>query len=328
MPRILFTLGDPAGIGPEVVLKALLPLRLGGLDDLAVVGPARLWERAARKLSLLPPSAQEVEVIEPEGSGKMSDEELGELLFSGEVSAAAGEMALASIETAAGMAAEDPEGTAMVTAPISKLAIREAGADVPGHTEWLAERFDVPVPVMLLVGGDLRVAVSTTHLPIREVASSLDPDTLVRQLETLHRDLETRFGVPGPRIAMLALNPHGGADGEPDREEEEILLPALGRAREKGIQVEGLFSADGFFGRRRWRSFQAVLAPYHDQGLIPVKMEAAGAGVNVTLGLPIVRTSPDHGTAFDIVGGGVASEDAILAAARLAAVLLEGRGAG
>ena len=327
MARILFTLGDPAGIGPEVVLKALLPLKLGGLDSLGVVGPARLWELAAREVGVLPPSGHGAEVIEPEGAGPLSDEELREVLFSGDVSEVGGRLALESLQAAADEVEADPEGTAIVTAPINKRAFRQAGADVPGHTEWLAQRFDVPVPVMLLVGGRLRVAVGTTHVPIREVASRLTIDALVSQLEVLHRDLEERFGVPSPRIAVLALNPHGGTDGEPEVEEREILLPALVKAREKDIQVEGLFSADGFFGRRNWQSFQAVLAPYHDQGLIPVKMEAAGAGVNVTLGLPVVRTSPDHGTAFDIAGRGVASEEAVLAAAWMADALLGGRGA-
>ncbi|MFO7768217.1 MAG: 4-hydroxythreonine-4-phosphate dehydrogenase PdxA [bacterium] len=328
MPRILFTLGDPAGIGPEIVLKALLPLRLGGHTSLGVVGPRRLWETAAREMGVLGPEDQGVEVIEPEGSEDLTEERVREVLFSGEVSAAAGGLALASIETAARRAGGDAGGTAIVTAPINKKAFRQAGADVPGHTEWLADFYGIPVPVMLLIGGGLRVAVGTTHVPLRDVASRLDTDTLVSQLEVLHRDLEGRFGVAGPRIAVLALNPHGGAGGEPDIEERGILLPAIEEARARGIQAEGLFSADGFFGRRRWEPFQAVLAPYHDQGLIPVKMEAAGAGVNVTLGLPVIRTSPDHGTAFDIAGRGVASEEALLAAARMADVLLRGQGEG
>lgn len=326
MPRILFTLGDPAGIGPEVVLKSLLPLHLGGLTSLGVVGPRRLWDIAAEETGVLGPEGQKVTVIEPPGSEDLTDEEIREVLFTGRVSAAAGRLALASIETAVRHAGEDPGGTAVVTAPINKRAFREAGVEAPGHTEWLAGHFGVPVPVMLLVGGGLRVAVGTTHLPLREVAENLDVDTLVDQLQILHTGLEVRFGLPEPRIAVLALNPHGGEGGEPEEEEREILLPAVRRARERGIQAEGLFSADGFFGRRTWESFQAVLAPYHDQGLIPVKMEAAGAGVNVTLGLPIVRTSPDHGTAFDIAGRGVASERAMLAAASMAGALLEGRG--
>jgi 4-hydroxy-L-threonine phosphate dehydrogenase PdxA len=130
-----------------------------------------------------------------------------------------------------------------------------------------------------------------------------------------------------PRIAILALNPHGGEGGEPDREEREILQPALERARREGIDAEGLFSADSFFGRRRWATFDAVVAPYHDQGLVPLKVEAVGAGVNTTLGLPIVRTSPDHGTAYNIAGRGVASEASTLAAARLAEQMLQGKGA-
>jgi 4-hydroxythreonine-4-phosphate dehydrogenase len=145
----------------------------------------------------------------------------------------------------------------------------------------------------------------------------------VKRLDVLTRGLSGRFGITRPSIALLALNPHGGIDGERGREERDLLEPAILTAREAGIDVSGPFSADAFFGNRRWTDFDAVMAAYHDQGLIPVKMEAAGAGVNLTLGLPVVRTSPDHGTAFDIAGSGTASPAATIAAARMAEQLLK-----
>jgi len=326
-PRLLFTLGDPAGIGPEVVLKALLPLRLGWEVPMGVIGPAVLWEIAARDLGILPPSAHGVMVIEPSGFEGMTHEQARSLLFTGKPSTEAAQLAIAALRTACDLCCGDPEQVAMVTAPINKFAFHAAGETAPGHTEWLAERMDARMPVMLLVGGQLRVALLTTHLPVREVADALEPEGIALRLKVLDDGLRRRFGIAEPRIAMLALNPHGGLHAEADLEEHQVLQPALEQARAAGISIEGLFSADSFFGRRRWNAFHAVVAPFHDQGLVPVKMESAGAGVNVTLGLPIVRTSPDHGTAFDIAGRGIASESAMLAAARLAWDLLEGRGA-
>jgi 4-hydroxythreonine-4-phosphate dehydrogenase len=327
-PRILFTIGDPSGVGPEVVLKALLPLRLGGHFSTAVVGPGVMWEVASRELGVLPPGMNESAVIEPEGYGSMTEQQARELLFSGEPSAEAASVAIASLRTACDLVAAEPDRSALVTAPINKHAFHEAGETAPGHTEWLGDRLGVEMPVMLMVGAGLRVALGTTHVPVRDIAEELDREDLVKRLHVLADGLRQRFGIEDPDIAMLALNPHGGADAEADIEEEQILRPALEQARAEGLSVEGLFAADAFFGRRRWQDFDAVLATYHDQGLVPLKMHAAGAGVNVTLGLPIVRTSPDHGTAFDIAGRGIASESSMIAAAQLADALLSGRGSG
>jgi len=326
-PRVLFTLGDPSGIGPEVVLKALLPLRLGGHFSMAVVGPPAMWDVAAKEMGVLPPQLNEVAVIAPEGFADMGEEEAGRLLFSGGVSAEAAAVAVASLRTACDLAAAAPESTALVTAPLNKRAFHEIGEAAPGHTEWLADRLGADMPVMLMVAGDLRVALASTHVPVREVPGSISEESILSRLRVLTEGLKRRFGIEEPRIAMLAMNPHGGADAEADIEEQTILQPALERARSEGIMTEGLFAADSFFGRARWSSYDAVLAVYHDQGLVPLKMYAEGGGVNVTLGLPIVRTSPDHGTAFDIAGRGIASESSMIAAARLADMLLKGRGA-
>lgn len=323
-PRLLFTLGDPAGIGPEVVLKALLPLKLGGMDSMGVVGPRIFWDSAARHVGVLPPEPQGITVIEPDDVPEYSAEDVRKILFTGKVSVEAASLAVACVKKAVDLAEAAADRTAVITAPLNKAAFHKAGEKARGHTEWLADRFGTRTPVMLLTGGRLRVAVSTTHVPIRKVSAELDADHLVEQLLVLNEGLITRFGIEQPRIALLALNPHGGRGGEPDREERMLLGPAMEEARARDIDVDGLFSADSFFGRRQWRTFHAVMAPYHDQGITPVKIEANGAGVNTTLGLPIVRTSPDHGTAFDIAGRGVASEESVLAATRLAHELLDG----
>jgi 4-hydroxythreonine-4-phosphate dehydrogenase len=326
-PRVLFTLGDPSGIGPEVVLKALLPLRLGGHFSMGVVGPPAMWDVAAKEMGVLPPELNEVTVIGPEEFVDMDEEEAGHLLFSGEVSAEAAAVGVASLRTACDLASAAPQDTALVTAPLNKRAFHEIGEAAPGHTEWLADRLGADMPVMLMVAGDLRIALASTHLPVREIPGEIDEEGILARLRVLGGGLKDRFGIEEPRIAMLALNPHGGADAEADIEEQTILQPALEKACNEGLVVEGLFAADSFFGRTRWGSYDAVLAVYHDQGLVPLKMYAEGKGVNVTLGLPIVRTSPDHGTAFDIAGRGIASEASTIAAAQLADELLKGRGA-
>ncbi|MFC1559036.1 4-hydroxythreonine-4-phosphate dehydrogenase PdxA [Gemmatimonadota bacterium] len=323
--RLLFTPGDPAGIGPEVILKAVSILRRSDPREITLVGPETLWNMAADRLDLVPPSDLNVEIVTPgpDGEGDLS----AEILFSGRTSIEGAQLALSCLETAAGILESSPHSTAVVTGPVNKQGLHDAGFDMPGQTEWFARRFEVKSPVMLLVGGRLRVALLSTHMPLTEVASALTREGIVGCLRILVDGLSQRFGIDSPQIAMLALNPHGGSDGERGAEERDILEPAIESAGESGIRVSGPFSADAFFGRRQWETFDAVVAPYHDQGLIPVKMEAAGRGVNVTLGLPVVRTSPDHGTAFDIAGTGSASENATVEAALLAERLLMGRGA-
>jgi 4-hydroxythreonine-4-phosphate dehydrogenase len=321
-PRLLLTPGDPSGIGPEVVLKAVAVLRKRGGPPITLVGPVRLWEAAADRLGLVPPEELEVELVEPEPV--VREQRLPELLFAGRSLPDGARLALRCLERAADLLETAPSRAAVVTGPVSKRGLHDTGLDVPGQTEWFARRFGVSTPVMMLVGGRLRVALLTTHLPLSRVAAALDPEGIVIRLRVLAGDLVERFGIDAPKMALLALNPHGGLDGERGEEERNLLEPALGTAREQGLDVAGPFSADAFFGRRQWEEFDAVVAPYHDQGLIPVKMEAAGAGVNVTLGLPVIRTSPDHGTAFDIAGSGTASEAATVAAARLAVRLLQG----
>jgi 4-hydroxythreonine-4-phosphate dehydrogenase len=228
----------------------------------------------------------------------------------GRLTAESGRLAMRSVS----MAIEeclDGRLDGIVTAPISKEAIQLAGFDFPGHTEFLAKQTAVKDFLMMLVSGDLRVALLTIHEPIARVAGLITQERILSSLNTLSDALRSDFGVEKPRIAVLGLNPHAGDGGVIGTEEIEIIKPALEAAQATGLDVAGPFPADGFFGRRGDKEFDALLAMYHDQGLAPFKALAMGAGVNVTLGLPIVRTSPDHGTAFGIAGEGVASADSM-----------------
>ena len=230
---------------------------------------------------------------------------------------------MAAVTRAAELCAEG-RADALVTAPIHKAAIRKAGYDFPGHTEYLAH-LTSGTPVMLMAAGSLRIAVLTTHIPLRNVPDAVSVGSVQNMLVRLHRGLQSDFGLPSPRIALLGLNPHAGDGGAIGNEEGIYLLPAITLALSRGVNVEGPFSADAFFGRQAHKQYDAVLACYHDQGLIPFKTLAMGGGVNVTLGLPIVRTSPDHGTGFDIAGRGIAEPDSMIAAIRLAARIADNR---
>ena len=312
---LAITTGDPNGIGPEVALKALADPAVLARIRPALVGSVAVWDRWAEQLDLvdvmraceLYATSAAPPTIEP-----------------GRITADGGRAAMQAVEAAIdGCLAGTYDG--MVTAPISKEAIQRAGYDFPGHTEFLAERTGAERVVMLLVSGDLRVGLVTVHVPIAAVADLITVERIVETLTTVAAALRRDFGIDEPRIAVLGLNPHAGDGGVIGREDIEVVMPALEAATERGLSVAGPFAADGFFGQRADRQFDAVVAMYHDQGLAPFKALAMGAGVNVTGGLPIVRTSPDHGTAFAIAGQGLASADSMRAAILLAADMAERR---
>jgi 4-hydroxythreonine-4-phosphate dehydrogenase len=210
---------------------------------------------------------------------------------------------------------------AMVTAPLQKSVINDAGIAFTGHTEFLAARTGAEHVVMMLVGGGMRVALATTHLPLAEVARHITAESLERTLRVLQRELPQRFAIPRPRILVAGLNPHAGEAGFLGREEAEIISPLLARLRREGLDVEGPLPADTLFNPRRLKGCDCVLAMYHDQGLPVLKYASFGAGVNVTLGLPIIRTSVDHGTALELAGTGRAKSGSLIEAIRLAAQL-------
>jgi 4-hydroxythreonine-4-phosphate dehydrogenase len=209
----------------------------------------------------------------------------------------------------------------MVTAPVQKSTIAASGVRFSGHTEYLAERCGVARPVMLLVAGDLRVALATTHLPLRAVPDALTTDGLVEVLRIMHADLRDKFALPAPRIAVCGLNPHAGEDGLLGHEDREVIAPAIATARQEGILAHGPVPADTAFTPRELARADAVLAMYHDQGLPVLKHAGFGHAVNITLGLPVLRTSVDHGTALSLAGTGRADPGSLQAAVTLAARL-------
>jgi 4-hydroxythreonine-4-phosphate dehydrogenase len=283
-PRLAITLGDPRGIGPEVVGKALQ--RLGdGVIEPVVVGP--------------------------EGTAVPVDESVGEWSEGG-AAATAGRLAGLAIERAVALARSgDVRG--IVTAPIDKAALLAGGYDFPGHTEMLAALTGADV-AMMLASDRLRVVLATTHVPLRDVPALVTPAVIDQVARVTRAALRHWFDIPDPRLALCALNPHAGDHGRFGREDDEVLAPA---ARAAGLA--GPFPADTVFVRAMRGEFDAVIAPYHDVGMTAIKVASFGHAVNVTLGLPFPRTSPDHGTALDIAGRGVADAASMLAAISLCA---------
>lgn len=302
--RLVISTGDPAGIGPEVTIKALARPEVRALADCVVTGDPELLGRVAEQLGLPLP-----EPIEAAGSAHGVEP--------GQLSAAAGRAAVANIERAVAMI-QAGEAKALVTAPINKEALRLAGYPWPGHTELLADLCGVPEVRMLLLNEHLRVAHVSTHRSLRSAIESVTHDRVLLTLEMTHEGLE-RLGVAQPRIAVCGLNPHAGEGGLFGDEERREIEPAIRDARDRGIDATGPWPADTVFWRAARGEFDAVVAMYHDQGHVAVKVSGFDDGVNVTLGLPFLRSSVDHGTAFDIAGRGVARWQSMAAAIRVAA---------
>jgi 4-hydroxythreonine-4-phosphate dehydrogenase len=301
-PRLGITVGDPAGIGPEVVQAALR----AGEHGKAVVRVYGDLEAVARAGPL--PKGVEVRpfasaAVEPGAPRPEAARGVVESIRCACRDCLAGEL------------------DAMVTAPISKELWARGGFDYPGHTELLQETAGSGRAVMLLVGRALRVALVTIHCALRDVPGRITRARVLETLEVVHADLELKFAIPRPRIAVCGLNPHAGEGGRFGGEEIEAIAPAVEAARGQGIEASGPFAADTLFHRAARGEFDAVLGMYHDQALAPLKLHAFGRAVNVTLGLPVVRTSVDHGTAFDIAGRGAADAGSMIEALRLAAEL-------
>jgi len=306
-PVLAVTAGDPAGIGPEIVARAWADGRLPALADVRIFAEASLFRETCARLGADVP----VDVVVPVEAGPVpADFRLGA------ASAFGGRVAAGAVEAAA-RAALRSDADAVVTAPLSKVSLQAAGVKHPGHTEYLAELGGVSSVAMMFVASALRLTLATIHVPLRDVAKLLSVEGLRETFRLTREALARRAGIPDARLAVLGLNPHAGEEGRFGDEEARILAPAIAAAREEGARIEGPFPADSFF-HRHLGEYDAVIAMYHDQGLIPVKLLSRGRAVNVTLGLPFLRTSVDHGTAFDIAGRGVASADSLVEAARLA----------
>ena len=302
LPVIAVTSGEPAGIGPDICLS----LTGHGLPCRAVIlGDIRLLQTRAEMLGLpVTLHPYRPEQTPPPGSLEVLHIPLSSPCRTGELNPANAGYVLQLLDTAY-QGIRDGRFAGMVTAPVHKGVINEAGGPFfSGHTEYLADKSATPQVVMMLAGGGLRVALVTTHLPLRKVADVLTFDKICSVSRILHHDLQHKFGIAAPRILVAGLNPHAGEGGHLGREEIDIIEPALARLRSEGIDVRGPYPADTLFQPFMLQDADAVLAMYHDQGLPVLKFASFGKGVNITLGLPFIRTSVDHGTALDLAGSG------------------------
>ncbi len=328
--RIVLTTGDIHGIGPEILLKSLPALQDAGICCIASGSLSALT--FYRDLLGLPirieqlPSSEAVSGLRPEkGTLPVLSVMEPASIEPGTISKTAGLIAMEALEAAA-ILCRDGLCDAMVTAPIHKEAIARVGFSNTGHTDFLADFFGVPSPVMLFVDpvSSLRVALATIHIPLAEVPARIRSMDFDGWFTSLAAWLRQDFRLDDPSIAVLGMNPHASDGGVMGDEEASVLQPAIARLS-RSLDISGPFPADGFFGARRQNGYDLVVAMYHDQGLLPFKVLAFQTGINVTLGLPIVRTSPDHGTGFDQVGKGTASERSFLEAALLAADIARNR---
>jgi 4-hydroxythreonine-4-phosphate dehydrogenase len=322
-PIIAVTMGDPSGIGPEVIMKSLASPEIRNLCRPVVIGTfsvfARMKDHLGSPVRLEPGSLSEDGGVEADTILVLEcPAGFDEPIHFGQAAPATGEAAATAIRMAVDLAMHK-RVDAMVTGPVSKQALRQAGYRFAGQTEFLAELTASPEVIMMLTSPHLKVALVTTHCRLAEVAGLITTQRIIRRLSILHSWLPAWFGIDAPRIAVLSLNPHAGEGGLFGPEESETIEPAVARARDMGIQAFGPLPADAALARWPTDPYDAYLAMYHDQGLVAVKMDAAGKGVNITLGLPIIRTSPDHGTAFDIAGKGLADPGSMTEAIRLAA---------
>lgn len=312
--RVGISIGDINGIGPEVVIKALSDSRIL-LDFTPIVYASNKVLTFHKKLiegsefifqscrNVAEAKNRKVNVV------NINDEDIQFDL--GVPTAQSGSFAFQSLEAATQDLAAGKIDV-LVTAPISKDAMKQSGFEFPGHTEYLASLSSKEDALMLMVSGDLRVALVTTHVPIKEVPGLLTTDRIFSKIQELNTSLKKDFGIIKPRIAVFGLNPHAGENGKMGTEEQEVIIPAIQKAFKEGIMAFGPYPADGFIGSKIRGQFDGILAMYHDQGLSGFKALAFDDGVNFTAGLPIVRTSPDHGTAYDIVGKDCASPQSML----------------
>jgi 4-hydroxythreonine-4-phosphate dehydrogenase len=325
MKPLLVTMGDPTGIGPEIIIKALLAGEFDRLTHpLLIAGDSGVLLHAARIFGIdgeIEPGAASSEVRLRLGPRTLRVQNLSTLaadeLVYGAPDRACGAAMLAYIEWACA-ACLAGRAAGMVTAPISKAAIRAAGSTFPGHTELLAERCHVSKEVMMLAGARLKVALVTTHHALSAVPALLSVAGILATIRVTDAALRRHFGLAAPRLAVLALNPHAGEGGQFGAEERTLIAPAIAAAQAEGINASGPHSADTLFHFAVQGAYDAVVCMYHDQGLIPLKLLHFDDGVNVTLGLPIVRTSVDHVTAYDLAGSGQASATSLMAALRMA----------
>ncbi len=335
-PRLAVSIGDPNGIGPEVTFKMLLALDLS-LSTPIVSAPHLLFQRlieeqnnfnlgAIRTIPTINYISDHSQVVEGAINVLESLESWSNLEFSscnyGQITALAGEISMQSVFTGIQLCL-NKHAHALVTAPISKESIQLAGYKVPGHTEYLMEQTGAEDVVMMLSGRGLNICLLTTHLPLKSVVYHINKTIFISKIRIICNHFNTYKSDRKLKIAVLGINPHAGDGGVLGYEEQEIIEPVFESFHnDPTVELTGPFPADAFFGRKQFLKYDVVLATYHDQGLIPFKLWSMGRGVNCTLGLPFIRTSPDHGTAFDIVGKWKAEPDSMLEAYKVALAYL------
>jgi len=328
IPRIAITAGEPAGIGPDIVLMA------AGQDwdaELVVIADPDLMRKRAEQLRL-PVTLEPLSGNDPPRAHRAGALRIVPVPLS--VPAVAGTLdprnAGYVVETLrrAARGCLDGDWQAIVTGPVQKSVINDAGIPFIGHTEFLAEETGASQVVMMLATRELRVALATTHLALKDIPAAITPELLTSTLEVLHRDLRDKFGIPAPRIAVLGLNPHAGEDGHMGREEIDTIIPVLEQLRARGMHLQGPLPADTAFNAKVLDNCDAVFAMYHDQGLPVLKYSGFGRAINITLGLPVLRTSVDHGTALELAGTGRADWHSLGEALRTACEMSRNRARG
>lgn len=319
-PKIGITIGDVNGIGPEVIIKVLSDERILNQCIPIIYGSSKV---ISYHKNIVEPRQFEYNNLSTIGYAKEDTVNIFNVwaenvnITLGEITSDGGKYAALSLEKAV-QDLKSGDLDAIVTAPIHKQAMAKVDFGFPGHTEYITRYFDAPQSLMCMVSDNLRVGLVTNHVPISDVSALITKDLVKEKIELMHQMLVQDFGKEKPLIAVLGLNPHAGDGGVIGNEDDEIIRPAVIETKKGGNLVFGPFAADGFFGSGEYRKYDGVLAMYHDQGLVPFKLLSFGKGVNFTAGLPVVRTSPDHGTGFDIVGQNIADPQSMRQALYLA----------
>ncbi len=323
--KLVVSIGDPNGIGIEIFIKALQELSDEYLNkiDFFLAGNLSTISDYIYKMGYRLKFDKEGFYIKNKYVRIIEVAEFSPIEF-GQITLSAGHLSASAVEYAL-QETISKKYDAMLTLPVSKESLYKAGWKYPGHTEMLAAGCNVENPLMILCTRKMRVALATVHIPISKVPESLSIDSITELATIFNRSLKHDYGIEKPKIALLGLNPHAGENGNIGREEIDIIEPAIKQLNQNNILAEGAFPSDGFFAHGAYEHFDGILAMYHDQGLIPLKMSAQGAGVNVTAGLPIVRTSPDHGTAFAIAGKNIADHRSTLEAIEMAYDFVQNR---
>ncbi len=316
--RIAVTPGEPAGIGPDIVIQ--LAQQEQEVELVVVASPDLLNQRAEQlqlPLTLSDYNPDSAAMPSPAGHLVVSPVDLIDTAVAGKLTSKNSSYVLQTLDTAISLC-QQQQVAAMVTAPLHKGIINDAGIPFSGHTEYLSAKCGVELPVMMLCNPSFRVALVTTHLPLKDVSNAITPELLEKTLLILHQDLKEKFKISEPKILVCGLNPHAGENGHMGSEEIEIITPVLEKLRKTGISITGPLPADTLFTDKYLSCHDAVLAMYHDQGLPVLKYAGFGESINLTLGLPIIRTSVDHGTALDLAGTGKADNNSLIAALDLA----------